>query len=244
MGQNIAITGAAGNVGHTVAEALRERHQLTLIDQRGHPDREVIRANLCDFAAVLDAVPAADTVIHLGANPDEAEWQDILTNNIIATYNVFEVARRKGVKRIVFPSTVMIYDGFRGRAEDEILTPERHAWPMTYYAVSKRFGEDLGKMYARKHGMSVVCIRLSWFPHVPIPVEAVRRERTMVLGVNDCRRLFTRAVEAPDVEFGVVNGFSLEGAARYDLEPGRRLIGYEPEDDFETALAAHLARER
>ena len=52
------------------------------------------------------------------------------------------------------------------------------------------------------------------------------------------------AVEAPDVEFGVVNGFSLEGATRYDLEPGRRLIDYEPEDDFETALAAHLARER
>jgi hypothetical protein len=244
MGQQIVITGAAGSVGHMVAGALGERHRLTLIDQRGDPDREMIRVNLGDFAAVLDALPAADTVIHLGANPNEAEWQDILTNNIIATYNVFEVARRKGVKRIVFPSTVMIYDGFRGRAEGEILTPERHAWPMTYYAVSKRFGEDLGKMYARKHGMSIVCIRLGWFPHVPIPVGAVRRERTMVLGVNDCRRLFTRAVEAPDVEFGVVNGFSLEGATRYDLEPGRRLIGYEPEDDFETALAAHLARER
>src|SRR5438034_678833 len=121
---------------------------------------------------------------------------------------------------------------------------ERHAGPMTYYAVSKRFGEDLGKMYARKHGLSVVCIRLGWFPHVPIPVDAVRRERTMVLGVNDCRRLFTRAVEAPDVEFALVNGFSREGATRYDLEPGRRLIGYEPTDDFETALASHRARER
>jgi dTDP-4-dehydrorhamnose reductase len=244
MGQHIVITGAAGSVAHTVAAALSERHRLTLIDQRGDPDQGMIRVNLSDFAAVLDALPAADTVIHLGANPNEAEWQDILTNNIVATYNVFEVARRKGVKRIVFPSTVMIYDGFRGRAEGEILTPERHAWPMTYYAVSKRFGEDLGKMYARKHGMSIVCIRLGWFPHVPIPVEAVRRERTMVLGVNDCRRLFTRAVEAPDVEFCVVNGFSREGATRYDLEPGRRLIGYEPEDDFETALSAHQARER
>src|SRR5262249_51543214 len=107
MGQRIVITGAAGNMAHTGAQALGERHDLTLIDQRGHPDREVIRANLCDFAALLDALPAADTVIHLGANPDEAEWQDILTNNIVATYNVFEVARRKGVKRIVFPSTVM-----------------------------------------------------------------------------------------------------------------------------------------
>lgn len=243
MGQRIVITGAAGTVARTVAAALEGRHTLTLMDQRARSDHRLIPVNLSDFAAVLDRIPEADTVIHLGANPDEAEWQDILTNNFIATYNVFEVARRKGVKRIIFPSTVMIYDGFRGRAEGEILTPERHAWPMTYYAVSKRFGEDLGKMYARKHGISVVCLRLGWFPHVPIPVEVVRQERTMVLSVRDCQRLFTCAVEAPDVEFAVVNGFSKEGAARYDLEPGRRLIGYEPRDDFETALASHLARQ-
>ena len=244
MGQHIVITGAAGTVAQAVAEALGGQHRLTLIDQRGASDREIVRVNLSDFAAVLDGMPEADTVIHLGANPDEAEWQDILTNNIIATYNVFEVARRKGVKRIVFPSTGMVYDGFRGRAEGEILTPERHAWPMTYYAVSKRFAEDLGKMYARKHGVSVVCIRLGWFPRQPIHEEAMRRERTTVLGVRDCQRLFTRAVEAPDVEFAVVNGFSREGAKRYDLEPGRRLIGYEPEADFETVLAEHRARER
>jgi hypothetical protein len=91
--------------------------------------------------------------------------------------------------------------------------------------------------------MSVVCIRLGWFPHLPINPDAVRSQRLIVLGVRDCQRLFTRAVEAPDVEFVVVNGFSREGAARYDLEPGRRVLGYEPDDDFETALAGHLARE-
>src|SRR5262249_15404459 len=162
--------------------------------------------------------------------PDEAAWQDILTNNIIATYNVFEVARRKGVRRIVFASTVMIYDGFGGREETEgvrppgeLLTPERHSWPTTRYAVSKRFGEELGKMYAREHGISVVCIRLGWFPHLPIDPEVLRRNRVTVLGVADCKRLFTRAVEAEGVEFGVLNGFSREGAARFDLEPGRRL---------------------
>lgn len=57
-----------------------------------------------------------------------------------------------------------------------------------------------------------------------------------------CNRLFTRAVEAEGIEFAVVNGFSREGAARFDLEPGRRYPGYDPEDDFETALASHLAR--
>jgi len=238
----IAITGASGNVGRTVATALEGRHTLAWLDVKSLPGREVRRVDLSDFAAVLDGLPEADAVIHLGANPNEAPWQEILTSNFIATYNVFEVARRKGIRRIVFASTVMTYDGYQDREEGVILTPERHAWPMTYYAISKRFGEDLGRMYARKHRMEVVCIRLGWFPHLPIDAEALRRNRITVLGVNDCGRLFTRAVEAEGIEFAVVNGFSREGAARYDLEPGRRYLGYEPEDDFETALAAHLAR--
>lgn len=241
--QHVVITGAAGNVGRTVAEALAGRHALTLIDRRGRSDLEIVQADLSDFAAALDAIPEADALLHLGANPNEAEWQEILTSNFIATYNVFEVARRKGIRRLVFASTVMTYDGLVEQLEGELLTPERHAWPMTYYAISKRFGEDLGRMYARKHGMSVVCIRLGWFPHVPVLPDEIRPQRQIVLGVRDCRTLFTRAVEATDVEFGVVNGFSVEGAARYDLEPGRRLIGYEPQDDFETALADHMARE-
>jgi nucleoside-diphosphate-sugar epimerase len=244
MGQHVVITGAAGNVGRTVADGLEAKHTLTLLDQRERKDRETVRVHLGDFAAVLDRMPEADTVIHLGANPNEAEWQDILTNNIIATYNVFEVARRKGVRRIVFATTVMNYDGFVGRAEGEILTPEHHTWPLTYYAISKHMGEDLGKMYARKHGLSIVCIRLGWFPHLPIDPDAVRSQRLIVLGVGDCQRLFACAVEAPDVEFVVVNGFSREGAARYDLEPGRRVLAYEPQDDFEAVLAGHLARER
>jgi nucleoside-diphosphate-sugar epimerase len=243
MGQRVVITGAAGNVGRTVTEALAPRHSLTLIDRQGRSDREIVQADLSDFAAALDAIPEADALIHLGANPNEAAWQEILHSNIIATYNVFEVARRRGIRRLVFASTVMTYDGYAGRLEGEILTPERHAWPMTYYAVSKRFGEDLGKMYARKHGISIVCIRLGWFPHVPIPPEHIRPQRQIVLGVRDCGNLFTRAVEAEGVEFAVVNGFSREGAARYDLEPGRRLIDYEPLDDFETALADHLQRQ-
>ena len=138
----------------------------------------------------------------------------------------------------------MIYDGYAGREPQELLTPERHSWPMTYYAISKRFGEELGRMYARKHGMSIVCIRLGWFPHLPIDPDVLRQHRQIVLGVRDCQQLFTRAVEAEGVEFAVLNGFSVEAGARYDLEPGRRLIGYAPQDDFETALAAHLARQR
>lgn len=241
MRQHIVITGAAGAVGRTVVEALQERHELTLMNHRPHPDQPSLVVDLSDFAAVLDRMPAADMVIHLAAHPSEAEWQTILSHNIIATYNVFEVARRKGVKRVIFTSTGMVYDGYGLGPEGGVLHPERHAWPTTYYAVSKMTGEHLGRMYARRFGMSVIGIRLGWFPRPPDDAESVYRARWKLLSVRDCRQLFIRCVEAEGVEFLLIHGYSRDAAVRFDPEPGRQ-IGYEPQDDAEEAYRQHAER--
>jgi uronate dehydrogenase len=71
----IAITGASGNVGRTVAAALEGRHTLALMDEKPLPGRDILHVDLSDFADVLDRMPEADAVIHLGANPNEAPWQ-------------------------------------------------------------------------------------------------------------------------------------------------------------------------
>ena len=125
MSQRIVITGASGCVGQTVVEGLRDRHELILKDRRAHPQLPTIQADLTDFATVIEQLPEADVVVHLAANPGEASWTDILTSNIVTTYNVFEAARLKGVKRLVFTSTVMVYGGYDREKLDEPLHPAR-----------------------------------------------------------------------------------------------------------------------
>ncbi len=46
-----------------------------------------------------------DGILHFGGNSVEGPWDNILQSNITGCYNVFEAARKKGVKRIVFASS-------------------------------------------------------------------------------------------------------------------------------------------
>jgi uronate dehydrogenase len=142
---------------------------------------------------------------------------------------------------LVFTRTVMVYGGYDREKLDEPLHPARHAWPTTYYAVSKMHGEHLARMYVGRFRMSAVCVRLGWFPRPPVEAENVKGNKT-VLSVDDCKRLFIRGVEAEDIDFCVVNGFSREGADQFDLETGKMTIGYEPQDDPDAAYRQHAER--
>jgi uronate dehydrogenase len=63
-------------------------------------------ADLADRAAV-EQLMARDisAVVHLGGMAKEAGWQTVLDANIIGSYNIFESARKAGVRRVVYAST-------------------------------------------------------------------------------------------------------------------------------------------
>ena len=46
-----------------------------------------------------------DAIVHLGGYAVEGPWEGILSANIVGCYNVFEAARRNGVKRSLFPTS-------------------------------------------------------------------------------------------------------------------------------------------
>jgi uronate dehydrogenase len=99
------------------------------------------------------------------------------------------------------------------------------ARPNSYYSCSKVFGEGLGFMYSHLHGMEVVCVRIGNFK--------LRRDQPRHpnhLSHGDAVRVFERAIVAPDVSFEIVFGVSDSNWPLYDLEHGRRTIGYYPAD--------------
>ena len=51
------------------------------------------------------AMAGIDCVVHLAGMPTEAPWEEVLRLNIEGCYNVFEAARRGGVRQIVFASS-------------------------------------------------------------------------------------------------------------------------------------------
>jgi uronate dehydrogenase len=183
------------------------------------------QADLADRDAVLRATAGVDAVVHLGAIPTEASFDDLLGPNVIGTFNVFDAARRAGARRVVFASSnhatgfYPVEQGLSGRERPR---------PDTLYGVTKAYGEALGSLYADKFGLEVICIRIGSFAERPREV----RELATWLSYGDAVRLFAACLSAPPVGFRVVYGASANTRSNWDLSPAREL-GYEPQDDAE-----------
>lgn len=191
-----------------------------------------------------------------------ASWQDVHETNMAGTYNVYEAARRAGVKRVIFASsnhTVGMHEVEGGRALYEpgagvVIGTNEPPRPDSLYGVGKVFGEALGRYYSDQFGLQVTCVRIGSIlagdsPHDPSlkppsflpklgPGDAVARYSATWMSKRDFARL-VRAIIARDVPFAVVYGVGDNLARFWDLEPGRAIFGFWPMDGTRTASSAH-----
>ena len=128
-----------------------------------------VAADLTDKDAVQRAVDGVDAVVHLGAVPDEAPFEEIAGPNLHGAFHVFEACRRAGVKRVVFASSNHASGMYPVGVPLDGDQPPR---PDGLYGASKVFGEALGRMYVERFGLSVVCLRIGSFQ--PRPARAAR----------------------------------------------------------------------
>ena len=218
----ILITGAAGAVGTVLIKGLGDRYQLRAFDRLPLPELEdVVVGELTDFEAVARATQGMDAVIHLAGNPSgAAPWEEILHSNIIGTYNLFEAARRSGVSRIAFASRAGLLAPYPEEITRTVDLPPR---PESYYSISKIFGENLGYMYASQFGLECVSVRIG-----NVRADRPHAEHPHHLSHADLVRVFERAVIHPGAQYEVVFGVSAGDWPLYDLEHGRRAVGYNP----------------
>jgi uronate dehydrogenase len=141
------------------------------------------------------------------------------------TYNIFEAARRAGVRRVVLASSSRVTGLYPQTVR---VGPESPVRPDGHYAVSKVFGEALGRLYADRHGLEVVCLRIGTFLEQPTDV----RHLSTWLSPRDCIQLIRRCLEAKELDFMVVYGVSAN-TRRWCSVDGWGRLGYTPRDDAE-----------
>ena len=234
--KTVLITGATGDVGTHLARELAGRYKLRLSDRRPLNAKNFIKADISRMADALKITRGVDAIIHLGGYSVEGPWEGILQANIIGCYNVFEAARRNGVKRILFPTSNHA-TGFyrRDRTIDHRVYPK----PDSRYGVSKVFGEALGSLYADKYGMQFLMIRIGNVH--PFPLD--KRRLSIWISPRDIAQLVTIGIEHPEIKFEIVYGVSGNKRSWYDNSNAVRL-GYRPEDDSEPQADAVLAKEK
>src|SRR5918994_6968343 len=138
----VLFTGAAGGIARKLWPMMRSDYRLRLSDLVPVPDalaeEEEVTSDLADLDAVMRAVEGVDAIVHFGGYSVEGPWETILQSNIVGTYNLFEAARRHGVKRVVFASSNHAVGFYR---RDQTIGVDVTVRPDSRYGVSKCFGE-------------------------------------------------------------------------------------------------------
>ena len=188
-----------------------------------------------------------DAVLHLAANPElHADFlSELLQPNIVGMYHVCEEAREQKISRLVLTSSLEVIKGLPWRRR--MVHIEDGVEPANHYGLTKVYAEEMGRMYAREYGMSVVALRLGWMPRTGTSLEHMKKNvhgKSIYLSASDAGRAYMCAAEASREQVGgfarvFISSRNTTGAGM-DPEPAERWIGYVAEDEFLENLPDHL----
>ena len=167
----ILVTGAVGQIGTELVQALRKKYGKDCVIAAGHrtkPTKEFIDSGPFQFVNVLDRDQFEkmivnndiDTIYHMASilsAVGEMNPQLCYEVNMSGLFNVLEVARIHKLERLITASSIAVFGSGVPRdntPNDTILLPT------TMYGITKVSGELLGTYYFRKFGVDYRSVRL------------------------------------------------------------------------------------
>jgi nucleoside-diphosphate-sugar epimerase len=197
-GRTIAVSGATGFLGGSVARALAARgarvRAVVRSPRKAEPlsamGMEVATANLLDPASLAQAFRGVDAIASVAALYvlEPRPWSEFFAANVMGPQNVCDAARDAGVRRIVHVSTCGVYRLgpsalWRSFAEDSPCYGARdRGWTWAYY-VTKAMGETVARNVASDYDLQLTVVRpagifgpgdqqalpkLAWLARLPI----------------------------------------------------------------------------
>jgi uronate dehydrogenase len=226
----LLLTGAGGGLGKVLRERLKPYAGVMRLSDivpitPANESEEAVRCDLSDKSAVERLVQGCDAIVHLGGVSVERPFEEILEANIKGVFNIYEAARRQGVKRVVFASSNHVVGFYK---QGEMLQTDCEHRPDGYYGLSKAYGEDLSRFYFDRYGIETACLRIgSSFPE---PKD--RRMLVTWLSYRDLTELVRCCLFAPSLGHTIVYGMSANRDKWWDNSQAAHL-GFHPQDSSE-----------
>jgi nucleoside-diphosphate-sugar epimerase len=230
------VTGAAGFIGRE-GTCLLERAgaRVIALDRNSQSGvlSEAYRKVACDItnAEELERIfeqESIDGIIHLAAIlPTAAQKEPVGATevNVRGSLNLLEAARKFGVKRFVFGSSLSIYGSW---PSDHPVSEDDRAAPEDLYGAAKLYVEQLGSAYASSHGLEFVSLRIgrvvgagaqsatsAWRSEIfeilrqdrpaEIQLPYMGSERLLLAHVEDVARMLVELLQAPRLLHTIYN---------------------------------------
>ncbi|MEV7660181.1 NAD(P)-dependent oxidoreductase [Paenarthrobacter sp. NPDC089316] len=169
----IAVTGGSGKLGRSVVRRLtQDGHEVLNIDREGARGPGYVNVDLRNYGQVLDVIlglddrhNGLDAIVHLAAIPAPGLAPDaaIFENNMVSTYNVFQAARRAGIKKVVYASSETVLGLPFDIAPPYIPVDEEYAArPESTYSLVKHLEEQMAIQLTRwDPELSITALRFS-----------------------------------------------------------------------------------
>ncbi|NUR60829.1 MAG: NAD(P)-dependent oxidoreductase [Catenulispora sp.] len=183
----ILMVGGSGYVGSLMLPGLAASHELRILDPAAPADSPEgvvhIPGSALDLTALATALDGVDAVVHaaMGRRSDVNWPQPDLARsfevNVASVYATLEAAREAGVRRAVLISSMSVFADTPVPLTDRPLTEEAEPDAADVYGVSKRLAEQVARIAAEAHGLTVTALRLAWptpdaaWPRWAVPVE-------------------------------------------------------------------------
>jgi dihydroflavonol-4-reductase len=227
------VTGATGFLGSHVARVLAEEGaDLRLLVRPTSDLRNLdglkadrVTGDLRDPASIEKALAGCDVVFHVAA--DYRLWvrdpAEMYRSNVEGTRAVLEAARKQGVRRVVYTSSVatMGFSSIRGNVADDVTnnvadenSPVSLADMIGHYKRSKFMAEQAA-FEAAKSGVDVVVVN----PSTPIGERDIKPTPTGRIVVDFLKRKFPAYVETG---LNLVDATECARGHVQALEKGRR----------------------
>jgi uronate dehydrogenase len=237
----LLLTGAAGNLGQVLRPRLKAYCNTLRVSHRkdvgpAATGEEIVLASLENADEMMTLLDGVDAVVHMGGVSTEQPWAPILAGNIVGMVNLYEAARVKKVKRIIFASSNHVTGFYR---QDETIDTKMPPKPDGFYGLSKAFGEDCAQMYWDRWGIETVSLRIgSSFPE---PKD--RRMLATWLSYDDLERLVVAALTAPQVGHTIIYGMSDNQHTFWDNRFAKH-VGFRAKDSSDQFRHAVEARQQ
>jgi UDP-glucuronate 4-epimerase len=175
--EHFLVTGAGGCIGAWVLRNLvragvavtaldrDERHHRLplLLNHEEISQIHFIQGDISDYPVVEKAIEqsGADRIIHLAALQLPFCKADPVAGalvNVVGTVNIFEAAKRLGLKKVVYASSTAVY-GPSEEYPQEPLANDAPFRPRSHYGFYKQANEGNARVYFQDEGLSSIGLR-------------------------------------------------------------------------------------
>jgi len=163
---SILVTGASGNLGKKIILKLHilKKFRIVGIDIKSDKDIEnkieLINVDISKLEQLNKNFKNIDLICHCASLIDSAAYSEIdyKNTNILGTENIYSVAQKENIKKIVLTSSTSVMEMDKKNEKWPIY--EKYVGePNNIYGKSKKEQELIAKKYSENYNIQTICLR-------------------------------------------------------------------------------------